>query len=232
MGPIIYLTSVFFGLALASDPPGMIGYGIKHFNPACASACAIPAQQGSLTCSTPGGMTFKENLMFMLTSPGCYASNTPYLTTVAYCIKQNCQGENIDLLEHFWRVKMTQTEGEVVPKWTYQQALLQVNGTPTGMVASMAPLNRTMLVSNATWSKFYNSFIVNEELEVTASKFSCVQNNPPVSQDPYSLRIQDHCRRCCPSSSNFADHLELDPQADVSSCKIQVNLHTPSSGWK
>jgi hypothetical protein len=114
-----------------------------------------------LACSGGGGHV---GMHAMMTSSACWASDTPYLTSLAWCMHEKCSVElNIpnSKLEAFWESDATgqQSAGvkTVEPKWSYAEALAQVDGKPELQLAkSDMNLNATALVSPETYEAQYN----------------------------------------------------------------------------
>ncbi len=71
-----------------------------------------------------------SDMMMMTTSPQCYAGSTPF-TSVAWCMSTKCAefGTATSALKAFWEQQVT-SDKTVVPKWTYSQALFNVNPQP------------------------------------------------------------------------------------------------------
>ena len=72
--------------------------------------------------------------------PDSFATDEPYLTTLAYCIQQRCQDEDLGLLENFWKTKITLNNNEPpFPKWSYQETLATFESAPTVNIVAWAP---------------------------------------------------------------------------------------------
>ena len=110
-------------------------------------------------------------MMLQQTSSECWATNDPYLTTLAYCMYVKCKDNHVPAskLEWFWETEATgqSTAGQVLadPKWTYAEALAQVHSTPSVELDAGAQwLNDTSLVSEEVYQKQWNVLVaVNEE---------------------------------------------------------------------
>lgn len=88
----------------AGSKDGIIGFGISMFPDLCCQACHDSLSSLYLTCTTfddgdmsddgmgdmgdTGGMG-----MMGMTSDECYATNTAWLQTMAYCIQQKCNAD-------------------------------------------------------------------------------------------------------------------------------------------
>ncbi|PQE03966.1 hypothetical protein CJF31_00003065 [Rutstroemia sp. NJR-2017a BVV2] len=112
------------------------------------------------------------------------ASDTAFLTTLAYCMNSKCDSDNVPVWkrEQFWAatlmvmddgmsmgdMAMDDTSG--LPKWDYTEALLRVSEKPTVEFnsSSKSIMNQTMLVSRADYemqSKFMIMFDYLESLQ-------------------------------------------------------------------
>jgi hypothetical protein len=99
----------------------------------------------------------------IMTTTKCWASNDPYLTSLAWCIHVECADYNIPASkpEYFWE---TQSTGQsdagvqtVAAKWTYGHTLAQVAQPPTlHFTATDTDLNTTSIVSPAVYQAQYN----------------------------------------------------------------------------
>jgi hypothetical protein len=132
--------------------PGLVGVGITLYDPPCAFACHDAIAYSPLACTSEdhGGGGHHASP----TSNECYASDDAFLTTLAWCIKQRCQGVEMWKLEEYWRkssisIKINPTPPP--PKWTYQESLARVEGTPNVTLVAGEALNETMLVDETDY---------------------------------------------------------------------------------
>jgi hypothetical protein len=102
-------------------------------------------------------------MVALTTSPECWATNDPYLTSLAYCMKTECAKYNVrnSKSESFWELQATgQTNAgvkSVSAKWSYAEALAQLTSPPTAMLAKNATwLNETSLINPATYLSQYD----------------------------------------------------------------------------
>jgi hypothetical protein len=84
---------------------GIVGFGISLYPDLCCQACHDSLSSLYLTCTTfdddgmggmegMGGMGDMGDMGTMgTTSEECYANNTAWLQTMAYCIQQNCNAD-------------------------------------------------------------------------------------------------------------------------------------------
>lgn len=111
----------------------------------------------------------------MPTSPECYAGDTPWLTTLAYCINSTCTDTVAPwVLERYWDEQCT-GDKSVQPQWTYQQSLeqLQNKSAPTKKIADLGEhdiLNDTMLYDEETWESFRGTLWAFENAETNHSR--------------------------------------------------------------
>lgn len=137
MRPQIQTTAVFAVLAAIpvvisvqqSRPWGIVGYGIDMLKPSCAFACRQILAQSPLNCSTPptadrhqtgGKLTFETSLE-------CFASNDPFLLSLAWCVANHCRTPvpiapvEEWVLYWFWEHEVVPDELEL--KYTFNEAL-------------------------------------------------------------------------------------------------------------
>lgn len=103
-------------------------------------------------------------MMTMLTSSACWAENTPYLTSLAWCMHEKCAEFNNTAaeLEYFWETEATgqSNAGQtgVAPKWTYSESLANASASPptTVLAVNATSLNSTSLVNPLVYLKQWN----------------------------------------------------------------------------
>lgn len=126
------------------------GYGFSWYAPACTNACWSVLSGATLSCSKMDHSGDMGDDMMSMTSPECQAGDSALLTSVAYCIAQNCPEEVTPAQrEDYWRMRMLDATGTVRAKWTYGEAVGQVKEPPTVEFnkSSMDVLNQTVLVN-------------------------------------------------------------------------------------
>jgi hypothetical protein len=140
---------------------GMQGY--HSYDPLCAMACLRSIYSMMLDCSDGGQ---RLGMIAMMTSTTCWAENTPYLTTLAYCMSVKCDRDiPQSKLETFWENEATGQKSAgiatVPAKWSYGDALAHVNGTPSvQLIATDTMLNTTSFVAESTYKAQYNVLYV------------------------------------------------------------------------
>jgi hypothetical protein len=166
------LTASIFALLLSDTASALIGYGIPSkqkkrlsfqraeyltasvYKPNCAFACRDQFSSAHLSCSSmnhDGGGHHGTSP----TSKECYASNTPWLTTLAYCINATCGDVSKVALEAYWAERVTKSErwNKVSPKWTYQETLFKMADMPipSRKLEKDEELNFTALYDAESW---------------------------------------------------------------------------------
>jgi hypothetical protein len=111
---------------------GLIGFGISFLEPSCAFACRYNLAGNRLNCSTAPGADSQWE-----TSTDCRATDEPYLTSLAACIQEYCNGTETWTIERFWaRDAASDTRLQREPVYSYG-----------------ATLNRVSNVPNSSWTK-------------------------------------------------------------------------------
>lgn len=137
-------------LFLASTVFALTGFEGESYYPLCAHGCLRAFSTVLLTCSTPDDPITGMMVINVNTRPSCYAGNDVYLTSLAYCVSQQCAREHLSTLqlETFWAKYAT--GGLTVPaKWSYTEALMKVTEPPTEYLVSKSTtvLNATLLAN-------------------------------------------------------------------------------------
>jgi hypothetical protein len=111
----------------------------------------------------------------IMTSSTCWASNTPYLTSLAWCMHEKCSVELSipnSKLEAFWESDATGQKSAgvktVKPKWSYAEALAGVKERPKiQLTKEDMHLNATALVApNVYQAQFNVLFSIQREVTV------------------------------------------------------------------
>jgi len=171
-------------LTTAVTKHGTIGYGINMYHPWCCYACLDSLATVYINCTTfskpsgDDGMSMKlrkrmdmDMEMTGTTSDECYASNKPYLQSMAYCIQSHCDAEGLSYEKQNSCFQGIAAGGVTVP--TLHDAL---PGTPPTeeLAADAMWLNKTMLVNEDYWKADRGTI---EEFEISEEdhvKFSSV----------------------------------------------------------
>ena len=105
------------------------GFPVNPYDPFCAMSCLRSLDGLTLSCSS---MDDTVGMMDIVTTSACWAENTPYLTSLAWCMHTKCAHRNISnsKLEYFWENQATgqSNAGQMgVPaKWSYSDALANI----------------------------------------------------------------------------------------------------------
>jgi len=154
-------------LVLVAPVKAFIGMSIEMYKPPCAHACRDMIASAMLECpestedhsegmqmrrDLPSALVKRHGDMDMVT-PACRAQSLPFLTSLAYCIDTRCVGVPASKVDKFWE---TTAAGGVmyhptVPHYTYAEALMSINGTPTQMYDADATVTGTVLTDEKEW---------------------------------------------------------------------------------
>ncbi|KAF9877127.1 ferric-chelate reductase [Colletotrichum karsti] len=143
---------------------GIIGFGITLYEDLCCQACHDSLSTLFLSCTTFGNMSSMSGMPEMsmpmgmmsmgMTSPECYASNTPWLQTMAYCIQQNCDFDGYPTNKQAECFRNQAVNGAPTP--TFQQSLPAMAPT-VELTANATWLNETSLVNRDVYYATHGS---------------------------------------------------------------------------
>jgi hypothetical protein len=96
--PFFFLNLLFFIQNVSGIENGIVGFGISLYQDLCCQSCHDSLSSLYLSCTTfseGDGMSMDMSMdmgvdVMGTTSDECYATNIPWLQTMAYCIQQNC----------------------------------------------------------------------------------------------------------------------------------------------
>jgi len=140
-----------------------VGLGALAYDPVCCYACRAAISSAPLSCSGTGhGGGHSHGAP--PTSPDCRATDSAFLTTLAYCINSNCDAEDVPVwkLERYW-ADQTTGDPSIPPIWNYGTALEQVKTGPTVTYTRGTTLNATSLVSQTAYETQRNFMVVFEK---------------------------------------------------------------------
>lgn len=169
----LLLPVAVFSVSTGRPGYGLIGYGIDMYQPTCAYACK-DSISNPLNCDDRdmrvvrrmGGMSMEKP------SPECYATNDPYLQSLAYCISTHCANVDMWKLERFWLMNVAGRKlRQPMPKMPYQEALESIDQVPTKVVPSDEMLHNATLVDEETYLSNYNGNHGFEMNEGTNSRY-------------------------------------------------------------
>ncbi|KAK0723355.1 ferric reductase-like transmembrane component [Lasiosphaeria miniovina] len=142
---------------LAAGQALLVGYGFSPYDPLCAESCLRSLTSYMLSC-TPMSNGHGDSHM-SATPPECYAEDTWFLTSVAWCLSDKCAGHDVPIskLQLFWEQSVTGSS-KVAPKWPYSVALANVTPKPPTYQLTEADtdLNQTSLVSPDSYLAQWN----------------------------------------------------------------------------
>ena len=164
---------VHLWLLAATPASALVGFETHMYNPPCAYACRDLIAMAPLSCSKP--MTHGGEHMHGadgMTTPECRAQDTPFLTTLAYCMETKCAPYQVkpSLLQKYWE---DQTTGDkaVTAKWTYASTLQQITEPPSLELGEEQTLNFTAKLSDEKFKAGYDTNVAFEREEKTHATY-------------------------------------------------------------
>lgn len=151
----------------------LVGYGVYPYEPPCAYACSRSLSSLTLECSSDMSSGSGMDSDSDMTSPECRAGDTPWLTTLAWCMRTRCAEYNVSTseLEAFWEKQCT-GDPIVVPKWGYSTTLFNIAQTPTRELTDADDtLNLTALVNPTVYNAQYNALTAVQRENVVESGY-------------------------------------------------------------
>ncbi|KAF7195955.1 Ferric/cupric reductase transmembrane component B [Pseudocercospora fuligena] len=151
---------------------GFVGYGIVMYNPVCPYACRGVLSASKLSCSTTMVM---DGSPMVDTSTTCYATDTDFLSSMAWCIKSRCTNMELWQIEKWWNHEIPGKQvGQRDPKWTYQETLDRNTTPPITTIRQGDPLNTTVMITQHTYELQATTLWAFTEVEVNHSKYGLV----------------------------------------------------------
>lgn len=91
-------------------------------------------------------------------SPECYASNKPYLQTLAYCMEQRCPDDvKTSARDRFFEMSIGgRLKQPPVPVYSYVEALLSIEHAPTNNTSAEEMLTQASLVDLEDYISNFN----------------------------------------------------------------------------
>ncbi|EME84289.1 uncharacterized protein MYCFIDRAFT_133650, partial [Pseudocercospora fijiensis CIRAD86] len=149
--------------------------GITMYKPTCATACRDSVSNPLVCNDTLSAPVTKRMEGMKKPSAECYASNDPFLESVAYCISSRCHDVSDWRLEQWWAKRIVGRQShQPPPKQTYQQTLANIISPPNSTVPSDQMLMHTTLVSDETYQSNYNADGIFEVNEATHVRYGLV----------------------------------------------------------
>jgi hypothetical protein len=146
LGRLAYSVALLslIGQSLAEDD--VFGLQQKVYIPLCAHACRTTIIKSRLECSDED-----------TTTPQCYASDSPYLETLAFCISKHCSKQSSSTIDTFWSKYVIGWElATPQPMLTYEEAL-SLAGQPTSILSDGQTLENASLVAESDYVLEYAS---------------------------------------------------------------------------
>jgi hypothetical protein len=141
---------ICFAALLPTHVLGLIGYGIKMYNPSCAFACGDAISPAPLGCSVEGHEEgHHSHGGGLITTPECRSQDESFLTTLAWCMNERCEQVQVWRLERYWGDKAT-GDVNVAAKWAYIQALAAAT-VPSSDLDVEVTLNGTLKTPFDQW---------------------------------------------------------------------------------
>ncbi|KAH7305107.1 ferric reductase-like transmembrane component [Rhexocercosporidium sp. MPI-PUGE-AT-0058] len=154
-------SKIYWALCLLFRPAwgatGLVGFGIYPYSPYCAYTCLRSLDGLMLVCSEHMDMSGMMMHGATPTSAECRAGDTPWLTTLAWCLSSKCTDLSTSKIEAFWELQSTE-DPSIAAKWSYTAALLQITEAPTHeLTAADTNLNITAIVNPETYQAQWNT---------------------------------------------------------------------------
>ncbi|KAF1994801.1 hypothetical protein P154DRAFT_526817 [Amniculicola lignicola CBS 123094] len=180
---MITLKAIIFFLATAAayvdrefrgrQGHGLIGLGTSMYDPPCAYACRDVVSGWTLDCDNNGGGYANQSTK--TPSPACYATNDPFLQTLAWCISHHCLGISVSKLGQYWDLNVAGHQRvQPSPKYSYQVALSRITQPPMEIVDKKEVLTRTSLVDELSWVAHFKGNKGFEATEINSERFGLI----------------------------------------------------------
>ncbi|XWW97155.1 hypothetical protein V2A60_005136 [Cordyceps javanica] len=171
------------GLSSGKTQNGLIGYGIRLYEPACAHACwdtiaymtnctANMAIAEFLNPDIAGPDRNISKSTVEDAQPYCNAEYEPYLETLAWCIHQECKDESELDLERFWWGEGPGKDNSSIE--TYSQIWARVQNTKMRPINQHATLNYTATVPHDQWKPNYDNIVSLTRIEITHERYALI----------------------------------------------------------
>lgn len=147
---------------------GLEGYGLTSYDPVCAEACLRSFTPLMLPCSS-------MHDGHMATPPACRANDTAFLTSVAWCMSDNCADEKLSKIEGYWEEWITGSKF-VPAKWSYSEALMEVDPKPPRYQLNMTDkvLNQTSTLAPVAYLSQWNSLWATNHEMIMGARYGYV----------------------------------------------------------
>ena len=149
--------SLATAIAILPSTFGLIGMGIKKYDPTCAAACSSSLGKAKLDCPAASSSMHHKRSAPAGIAPSCKAMSKPYLTSLANCIRSVCS-EEVELwaLKKYWTGFATGS-AKVPPMWGYHESLSLINGSVTDLFNPNETMTGTKYVSLKSYDMYKTS---------------------------------------------------------------------------
>lgn len=186
--PVMRVAISFFVLSLSgiiqngrAAESGIMGFGLSLYQDLCCQTCHDSLSALYLNCTTfptHEGMDMSTDMdmdmemdMMPMTSDECYATNTPWLQTMAYCIQQNCNADRYSADKQAKCFSTHAVAGASEP--TFHDSLPAKAPTVELSVDAMW-LNTTSLVNKDTYNSIFGTLKEFTRQEYMHTRYSYV----------------------------------------------------------
>jgi len=168
---------------------GFIGFGINMYIPVCAYTCQYCFKSAMLECNMDdtasfpdmGGMGMEGMDMGGVNMPNvsktpsnaCHSQSKPFLTSVAWCIKENCGDYPIWKLEKWWSLfAVGNLPTDPPPMLSYSESVAAVTSPPTVVQNKTVVINDTQLVDPSKYTAIYIALDTQQDVEIQHEQFA------------------------------------------------------------
>lgn len=177
------LTAAEEGLSNGKTHHGLIGFGIRLYEPACAHAC-WDAIAYNTNCTSD--MSIARFLKPGVAGPRknsddendadqgkyCNAEYEPYLQTLAWCMHLECHNESQLTLERFWWDEGPGKDNSSIE--TYSQTWKEVEKTRMNPISQNTTLKAPATVPHSQWTANYENIVTLTKVEINHQKFALI----------------------------------------------------------
>lgn len=164
---------------------GTVGLGFRMYDPPCAYMCRSSVSGWMLECpedqyQVSAGHHRRQHTMMMPTAE-CYASNEPFLQTLAWCIHTHCSNNTaIAAIEAYWeRNAPGNLLVQPLPNISYQDALASIESPPNEVINATEILDRVSLTDEWLYQANWGANVGIELNMSTNNQFTCANQSFP-----------------------------------------------------
>jgi len=153
--------ALFALIGPSSGVEDIFGFRKEFYTTRCAHACRTAIQESPLECSSKGTTTAK-----------CFASDEPFLETLAFCISSHCSNVSNATIDTFWRKYVAGWDlATPRPTYAYETALRNA-GQPTSILPYGKTIDKVYQVAEKDYLIAYTSLADWNESEGYHTKFA------------------------------------------------------------